>query len=276
MCHVVVHLLGSQANVFHPIVHRFPGELLSQLILSHRFLKPAHKACCQIGRDLSHGNFRACRSQNMIGRIGAMHARQPADTVIHLSQVPPHGQTVFRHRHKSPRRNKPVSICSQKLYIGQAVHNVVRRHIDAIPEAVGHQRAVRLGGRNQMAHLNRRLLGLDFKATIILPEPVIRVPQAHQIVQLLHGRVSVAVVIIDPNGLRGHLGLAGDHIRKEEKAHHIGRLCPPHILQRFLHDIAGVQEAAAAGAAGNAGKNIHVQFRTSHSLQCLCALGLNG
>ena len=33
--------------------------------------------------------------------------------------------------------------------------------------------------------------------------------------------------------------------------------------------------AVYAGAAGNAGKNIHVQIRTSHSLQCLCALGLN-
>ena len=126
-----------------------------------------------------------------------------------------------------------------------------------------------------MAHLNRRLLGLDFKATIILPEPVIRVPQAHQIVQLLHGRVSVAVVIIDPNGLRGHLGLAGDHIRQEEKAHHIGRLCPPHILQRFLRDIAGIQEAAAAGAAGNAGKNVHVQIGAIHSIQCLPAFGLD-
>ena len=120
----------------------------------------------------------------MIGQIGAMHTGQSADAVVHVGQMASHGQAVF-----------------WKLYIGQAVHNVVRRHIDAIPEAVGHQRAVRLGGRNQMAHLNRRLLGLDFKATIILPEPVIRVPQAHQIVQLLHGRVSVAAVILDLGGV---------------------------------------------------------------------------
>ena len=136
MCHVVVYLLGCQANVFHPIVHRFPGELLSQLILSHRFLKPAHKACCQIGRDLSHGNFRACRPQNVIGQIGAMHARQPTDAVNHIGQMAPHGQAVFRRRHKSPRRNKRVWIW--KLYVGQIGHNVVRRHIDAIPEAVWH------------------------------------------------------------------------------------------------------------------------------------------
>ena len=96
VCHVVVYLLGRQSDLIHPIVHRFPGELLSQLILSHRFLKPAHEACRQIDGDLGHGNFRACRSQNMIGQIGAMHARQPADTVSHLNQIAPHGQAVFR------------------------------------------------------------------------------------------------------------------------------------------------------------------------------------
>ena len=121
MCHVVVYLLGSQANVFHPIIHNSLGQLQLQLILSHRFLKPAHKACCQIGRDLSHGNFRACRSQNVIGQVGTMHARQPADNVNHLSQMAPHGQAVF-----------------WKLYVGQIGHNIVRRHIGAIPEAVGY------------------------------------------------------------------------------------------------------------------------------------------
>ena len=203
-----------------------------------------------------------------------MFAEQPTDTVAHIGQMPPHGQAVFRCWRAASIRS--ISIGSRQLYISQIGHDIVRCHVDAVLEAIGHYGAVGFGGRNQMAHLNRRLLGLNLKGTIVLSEPVIRVLQAHQIVQLLHGRISIAAVIIDLDGIRRHLGLAGDHIRKEEKAHHIGRLCLPHILQRFLHDIAGVQEAAAAGAAGNAGKNIHVQFRTSHSLQCLCALGLNG
>ena len=50
-----------------------------------------------------------------------MFAEQPTDTVAHIGQMPPHGQAVF-----------------WKLYVGQIGHNIVRRHIGAIPEAVGY------------------------------------------------------------------------------------------------------------------------------------------
>ena len=267
-------MLGSQADILNPIIHRRLGQLQLQLILAYCLFEAAHEACRQIGGDLGHGNFRICRAQNVIGQIGTVHTRQVADTAIHIGQMAPHGQSIFRCRRTASIRC--VLAGSRKLHLCQIGHNIVRCHIDAVLEAVGHHRAIRLGGRNQVAHFNRRLLGLDLKGAVVLPEPIIRVLQAHQIIQLLHGCVPVAAVVIDHSGLRSHLSLAGDHIRQEEKAHHIGGCSPAFVLQRLLHNIAGVQEAAAAGTAGNAGENIHIQIGTIHPLQRLRTLGLNG
>ena len=123
VCHVVVHLLGSQADLIHPIAYRILGELQIQLILSHRLLKPAHEACRQIGRDLSHGDFRACRSQNVIGQVGTVHTRQPTDAVNHIGQMAPHGQAVFRCRRTASIRC--VLAGSRKLHLCQIGHNIL-------------------------------------------------------------------------------------------------------------------------------------------------------
>ena len=201
-----------------------------------------------------------------------MHAAQPADAVVHIGQVPPHGQAgLIRLR---------LTACgagsSGKLHVSQIGHHIVRRHIDAVLKAVLQHAAVSLGGRDQVAHLHRRLLSVDPKGTVILAEPVVSGLQPHQVIQLLHSGIAVAAVIADLGGVCRHLRLADDHIRQKEEAHYVGGNQLSHIVQSLLRNIAGIQEAAAAGTAGNSGKDVHIQIGGTGFLQSQIAFGLDG
>ena len=253
--HFIIHLIGGEAQLTYPVIHHIFGD--DRRFPADALLEAAVEAGGQIGGDLSHGDLGVGGAQHMIGEVGAVPAGESGHALSHIGQVATHGETAVLFTGGD----------AAQIHVRQIGHDIVGGHMDAVAEAVGQDGAVRLGGRDEVAEVHRRLLGIHRESAVVLLEEIVARLQVHEIVQLLHGGVAVGVVIGHTGGVGGYLRLGGHHVGQEEEAHDIARRSPALVLQGLTHDVAGVQETARAGTTRDTGEDVDVQGRGVQTAQ---------
>ena len=186
----------------------------------------------------------------MILEVRSGSLLQVRNTGIDIGQMTGHGQRNFRFI---------VIVLSLRVgNICQISHNVVRGNIDTVVKAVRQDIALGVGGGDQMTHVARRILRLNGHAGgIALLEPFIGILKIHQVIQFLHGSVTVGLVILFGSTLGSDGRLTGHNVRQEEQAIDLTVLMTG-LIQDRTGNITGIQETSASGTAGDTGNDVNV------------------